>query len=107
MNIIEEFQREVAENIARLRGDLDLQAMSRMWVRAIAQYKYAYNFSWLGRPLIQFPQDMVALQEIVWRTRPDMIIETGIAQGGSLIYSGSLLELLGGDGRVAGVDIDI
>lgn len=107
MNPIEQFRDEVADNIARLREDHDLQALSRMWVRAIASYKYAYNFTWLGRPIIQFPQDMVALQEIVWRTRPDLIVETGVAHGGSLIYSASLLELLGANGRVVGVDIDI
>lgn len=107
MTPVEEFQREVADNVARLQADADLQAFSRMWVRAIAAYKYAYNFTWLGRPVIQFPQDMMALQEIVWRTRPDAIVETGVAHGGSLIYSASLLQLLGGDGRVVGVDVDI
>src|SRR5206468_9498521 len=69
--------------------------------------KYTYNFTWLGRPIIQMPQDMIALQEIVWRTKPELIIETGVAHGGSLIYSASLLELLGGNGRVLGIDIDI
>jgi len=101
------FAAEVVANIAGLKADSDLQALARMWVRAIAPYKYTYNFAWLGRPIIQFPQDMIALQEIVWKTRPDAIVETGVAHGGSLIYSASLLQLLGGDGRVVGVDIDI
>lgn len=107
MNPIEEFQQQVANNITGLKTDADLQALSRIWVREIAAYQYAYNFSWMGRPIIQFPQDMMALQEIVWNAKPDLIIETGIAHGGSLIYSASLLEMMGGDGKVLGIDIDI
>ena len=57
--------------------------------------QYSYNFSWMGRPIIQYPQDMVAMQEIIWTVKPDLIIETGIAHGGSLIYYASLLELIG------------
>lgn len=107
MNPEQQFREEVAGNIAGLRGDTDLQGMSRVWIREIARHRYAYNFTWLGRPIIQFPQDMVAIQEIVWRTQPDLIVETGVAHGGSLIHSASLLHLLGGNGRVVGVDIDI
>ena len=74
--------------------------------------KYSYNFSWLGRPIIQYPQDMIAMQELIWSIQPDLIIETGIAHGGSLIFYASLLELnaaCGGppDAEVLGVDIDI
>ncbi|HEV8283362.1 MAG TPA: cephalosporin hydroxylase family protein [Chitinophagaceae bacterium] len=68
--------------------------------------QYSYNFSWMGRPIIQYPQDMIAMQEIVWKVKPDLIIETGIAHGGSLIYYASLLELIG-KGEVLGIDIDI
>jgi len=68
--------------------------------------QYSYNFSWMGRPIIQYPQDMIAMQEIIWQIKPDLIIETGIAHGGSLIYYASLLELIG-KGEVLGVDIDI
>jgi cephalosporin hydroxylase len=107
MNEKEEFATEVTQNIRGLAGDLDLQALSRIWVREITPHKYAYNFTWLGRPIIQMPQDMMAVQEIVWRLNPELIIETGVAHGGSLIYSASLLELLGGGGRVLGIDIDI
>src|ERR1700733_11729750 len=70
-------------------------------------HKYTYNFTWLGRPIIQYPQDIVALQEIIWQVKPDLIIETGIAHGGSIIFSASMLELLGNNGRVIAVDIDI
>jgi len=68
--------------------------------------QYSYNFSWMGRPIIQYPQDMIAMQEIIWSLKPDIIIETGIAHGGSLIYYASILELIG-KGEVLGIDIDI
>jgi cephalosporin hydroxylase len=69
--------------------------------------KYSYNFSWMGRPIIAYPQDMIAMQEIIWDVKPDLIIEAGIAHGGSLVYYASLLELLGVEGLVLGLDIDI
>lgn len=90
----EAFRAEVEQNIDGLVADDDLQALSRTWVREVSPHKYAYNFAWLGRPAIQFPNDAWALQELVWQIRPDLIIETGIAHGGSLIYSASLLALL-------------
>lgn len=93
-NEIEGFKAEVAGNIAGLKQDRDVQALSRIWLREVTRHKYAYNFTWLGRPLIQFPQDMAAIQELVWRTRPDLIIEAGIAHGGSLILSASMLAML-------------
>jgi cephalosporin hydroxylase len=101
------FFAEVAANIQGLKEDTDVQALSRIWLREVTRHKYAYNFTWMGRPLIQLPQDMIAMHEIIWRVGPDLIIETGVAHGGSLIYYASLLELLGNDGRVIGVDIDI
>lgn len=119
---ISKFQAEVAANIAGLKMDTDVQALSRIWLREITRHKYAYNFSWMGRPLIQFPQDMSAMQELVWKVRPDLIIETGIAHGGSLVMNASLLAMLdytdaveqGGvikpsrpKRRVLGIDIDI
>jgi cephalosporin hydroxylase len=82
------------------RGALDL-------ITWTLKYKYSYNFSWMDRPIIQFPADILALQEIVWAVKPDLVVETGIAHGGSLVLFASLLELLGGDGRVIGVDIEI
>mgnify|MGYP001404398013 CR=1 FL=1 len=69
--------------------------------------KYSYNFSWMGRPIIAYPQDMIAMQELIWDIKPDLIIEAGIAHGGSLVYYASLLELIGGEGIVLGLDIDI
>ena len=94
MNEVEKFEAEVTQNIKSLSEDNDLQALSRIWVREISPHKYAYNFKWLGRPAIQFPQDQIALQELIWQVRPDLIIETGIAHGGSLTFSASMLALL-------------
>lgn len=71
------------------------------------RHRYSYHFTWMGRPIIQFPQDMVAMQELIWAIRPEVVIETGVAHGGSIIYYASLLELCGGDGVVIGIDIDI
>jgi cephalosporin hydroxylase len=94
MDAIKHFQNEVCENIEGLGRDLDLQALSRIWIREITPHKWAYNFSWLGRPAIQFPNDAWAMQELIWHMKPDLIIETGIAHGGSIIFSASMLSLL-------------
>jgi len=71
------------------------------------EYRYSYNFSWLGRPIIQYPQDVMAIQEVLWKVKPDLVVETGVAHGGSLMLTASLLELIGGPGQVVGVDIEI
>lgn len=122
MDQVRKFQEEVAENIASLSADKDLQALSRIWVREISSHRWAYNFTWLGRPAIQFPNDAWAIQELIWQIKPDLIIETGIAHGGSLILSASMLALLDiteaiesgmtmnpreSKRKVLGVDIDI
>ncbi len=88
-------------------ADENLRQATLRWIEAVAPYRYAYNFTWLGRPIIQTPQDIVALQELIWKCRPELIVETGIAHGGSLIFHASILELIGGDGRVLGIDVDI
>jgi cephalosporin hydroxylase len=95
------------ELIKRMGQDAKLKKLANEVFVAACDYRYSYNFTWLGRPIIQFPQDMVALQEIIWKVKPDLVIETGVAHGGSLIFSASILELLGGNGRVVGIDIDI
>lgn len=112
MDPIESFKSQVQENIDGLASDKDVHGLSRMWSRQTNRYGYTYNFSWLGRPIIQYPQDILAMQELIWSVQPDLIIETGIAHGGSLIFSASMLELnavCGGpkDAEVLGVDIDI
>jgi cephalosporin hydroxylase len=82
------------------------ELLSELWVKVGWNEKYAYTFSWLGRPIIQLPEDMVRTQEVLYRVRPTVVVETGVAHGGSLIYYASLLRVLGG-GRVIGVDIEI
>jgi cephalosporin hydroxylase len=102
-----QFEKRNAEKIKALGADKALRDASIQWITNSSKHEYSYHFSWLGRPIIQFPQDIVAMQEIIWRVKPDLIFETGIAHGGSLIFSASMLELIGGEGIVLGVDIDI
>ena len=81
-------------------------ALSRLWLTVGWSLKYSYQFSWLGRPIIQLPEDMIRVQELVYQVRPDVIVETGIAHGGGQVFFASLCKLLG-KGRVIGVDIEI
>ncbi|WP_028626531.1 cephalosporin hydroxylase family protein [Metapseudomonas resinovorans] len=106
MNATDPFDSDMQTQIEGLKADRDVQALSRIWLRETSPHRYVYNFKWMGRPIIQFPQDMMAMQEIVWATRPDLIIETGVAHGGSVLYYASLLELMG-HGEVIGIDIEI
>jgi cephalosporin hydroxylase len=89
-----DFEKEVAARLAAAPDNKVLQAASREFLLATIEARYSYNFSWQGRPIIQYPQDMVAMQELIWKVRPDLIIETGIAHGGSLIFSASMLAQL-------------
>lgn len=104
---MDDFEARNLEMSREMAADASLHERTREWFQRASRYEYSYHFTWLGRPIIQFPQDMVALQEIIWRIRPSLILETGIARGGSLIFSASMLELIGGEGRVVGVDVDI
>jgi len=106
-DVAQTFETECRENAAEMAADPTLREMSRDWIVATAPFKYTYNFSWMGRPVIQFPQDLLAMQEIIWHTKPDLIVETGIAHGGSIVFYASMLELLGGRGSVIGIDLDI
>jgi cephalosporin hydroxylase len=103
----EQFEAEKRARIASMAQDPSFRKLSRDWFDASCRHRYSYHFTWLGLPVIQYPQDLIAMQEIIWRTRPDMIVETGIARGGSLIFFASMLELIGAPGCVVGVDIDI
>lgn len=118
----QQFSSERAARLADYAQDSGFQNLSRQWLQQSMDKKYVYNFDWLGRPIIQYPQDMVAIQELVWTVRPDLIIETGIAHGGSLILSASMLAMLDmcdaiesgstldprqSARKVIGVDIDI
>jgi len=106
------FEQGMQERIKENSTNANLIDSTNQFVRNSITAKYSYNFSWLGRPIIQYPQDMIAMQELIWKVQPDLIIETGIAHGGSLIFSASMLELnaiCGGcqDAEVLGLDIDI
>ncbi len=90
-----------------MNADDNMRKLSQQWMDCSLKHKYSYHFRWLGVPIIQYPQDILAMQELIWNIKPDLIIELGIAHGGSLIFSASMLELLGGSGQVLGVDIDI
>lgn len=122
MDEIENFRARVARNIRNIGADADFLGMSNIWIRESIRHEYAQNFTWLGRPVIQVPQDQYAIQELIWACRPDLVIETGVAHGGSLILSASLLAMLdycdavaagavldpkASRRKVAGVDIDI
>jgi cephalosporin hydroxylase len=107
MNPIEEFKKERTDAIDAMSNDNDLKKKSVDWMLHADKYKYTYNFSWLGRPIIKYPQDIVLMQELMWNVKPDLIVETGIAHGGSIIFSSSMMELLGNGGKVIAVDIDI
>lgn len=101
------FEEECRTNAARMGADAELRALTQRWIDRASEHQYTYNFRWLGLPIIQYPQDVLALQELVWSVRPNLIVETGVARGGSAIFYASMLELLGGDGMVLGIDIDI
>lgn len=110
----QQFQADIDDRISKYRDSASLQQATRGFFNeiGIGKANYVYNFHWLGIPIIQIPQDIQALQEIIWQTKPDLIIETGVAWGGSLVFSASMLTLLESFGQidqaeVIGIDIDI
>ncbi len=118
----QQFSTERESRLLDYAQDDAFKTLSRQWLQMSMDKKYVYNYDWLGRPIIQYPQDMVAIQELVWTVRPDLIIETGIAHGGSLILSASMLAMLDmcdaiesgatinprqSKRKVIGIDIDI
>ncbi len=94
MNPLEEFKQEVKNNIQNLSLNREFQALSLEWIRESGRSRWSYNFRWMGRPAIQFPNDAWAMQELIWDVKPDLIIEAGIAHGGSLICYASMLAML-------------
>lgn len=117
-----EFEKEVAVRVTDNPKKPTLVAGTEAFLRASIEARYSYNFTWMGRPIIQYPQDMAAMQELIWRVRPDLIIETGIAHGGSLVFSaamlaqldlcdaieaGQMLDPRASRRKVLGIDIDI
>lgn len=107
MNEIEKFKKEVKERVTSYADKSRLQKTAHDFMEQSIIENYSYNFSWLGRPIIQYPQDILALQEIIWKCKPDLIIETGIAHGGSLIFNASMLKLIHKRALVLGIDIDV
>ena len=122
MSQVNSFSKQVDENVDGIGKDTYFSELTLNWLCQAIQHNYAHNFSWLGRPVIQIPQDLYAIQEIIFHVKPDLVIETGIAHGGSLIFSASMLALLdyadavtqekvldpkASKRRVVGVDIDI
>jgi len=108
MDPVDEFKSERKKDIDDMYLDKELKKKSLDWMIHADRYKYTYNYTWLGRPIIKYPNDMVVMQELIWEIKPDLIIETGIAHGGSIIFSASMLELIGArDSEVLAIDIDI
>lgn len=112
MDMHEQFRMECLKELERQGADKEARRLSDAWISYPGLNRYSYNFSWMGRPIIQYSQDIIAMQELVHTTQPDLIIETGIAHGGSLIFYASLLELNALCGcqqnfHVLGIDIDI
>ncbi len=122
MNPVEQFAQERKHICATLGGSAEAKRVTSAWITFAQANKYSYQFNWLGRPIIQYPQDIVAMQELIWSIKPDLIIETGIAHGGSLIFSASMLSQLdmcdaiergetidprASRRKVLGIDIDI
>jgi cephalosporin hydroxylase len=104
---LERFYREKSERIKAQGQSEGLKRSAMGFMRESIVSRYLYNFSWLGLPIVQFPQDLAALQEIIWETRPRLVVETGVAFGGSAIFYASMMELLGGDGQVLSIDVEI
>ena len=122
MTELEQFHKRNSEQIEKMSKNNDMAQLTKAWFEKANSFEYSYHFSWLSRPLIQYPQDIVAIQELIWKTKPDLIVETGIAHGGSLILSASMLALLdyceaietktnldpcASNRRVLGIDIEI
>lgn len=118
----QKFKQECKDRIALLGKNNDVAKITNQWLSSVYDLKYSYHFEHLGRPIIQHPQDMIAIQELIWEIKPDLIVETGIAHGGSLIMSASILALLDiceaidsdkminpkqSNRKVLGIDIDI
>jgi len=100
------FDKECSEEIEAMQEDETFQKTSVAWQLMANEHKYSYHFKWMGLPFIQMPQDIVAIQEVIWEEKPDFVIETGVARGGGVVFYASLLEAMG-HGYVIGIDIDI
>ena len=106
---IKDFELQCTNEIKAMKQDSTLREKSIDYLNRVGEHKYSYHFKWMGLPIIQFPQDIVAMQEIIWDIKPDFIVETGVARGGSIVFYASMLELLHGERnkKVIGIDIGI
>ncbi len=105
---IKKFFKERSKDISKMIKDKSFFNLSRKWLARSIYYKYNYNYTWLGRPIIKYPDDIVVMQEVLNKVKPDLVIETGIAHGGSVIFTASILKMIGKKNfKVIGIDIDI
>jgi len=100
-----EFEARKQCDIAAMAADAEFRELGRAWFTQSFRHRYSYNFRWMGLPIIQYPADIVAMQELIWQIKPRTIIETGVARGGSLVFYASMLELTGVQGTVIGVEL--
>tara|TARA_B100000989_G_scaffold296876_1_gene281099 strand:+ start:633 stop:1415 length:783 start_codon:yes stop_codon:yes gene_type:complete len=112
MNDEKEFKKKIDRQLKDQKKNRSINNLSKKWMKESIKSNYSYHFEWLGRPIIQYPQDIIAVQQILWETKPDLIIETGIARGGSLIFYASILDLISKCGgpsnfKIIGIDVDI
>tara|TARA_A100001035_G_scaffold144871_1_gene113987 strand:- start:106 stop:861 length:756 start_codon:yes stop_codon:yes gene_type:complete len=104
---VKQFFNQRKKDIKLMGKDQKLKDLTLEWMIKADKYKYTYNFTWMGIPIIKFPADMIIQQEIMWKLKPDLIIETGIAHGGSILFSAAMLAINGNGGEVVGIDNDI
>jgi cephalosporin hydroxylase len=103
-----QFEQERDARLQSYQSDATLKGASLAWSELAFTRGYSYNFEWMGRPIIQYPSDMIGLQEVIWQTQPDLIIETGVAHGGSLVMYAGLQQMMGiANAKVLGVEIDL
>lgn len=103
----DEFARSNEAEITALAADQEFRAVTQQWMERSIAHRYSYHFRWMGLPIIQYPQDMIAMQELIWTIKPDVIVECGVARGGSIVFYASLLQMLERGGRVIGIDVEI
>ncbi len=104
---LQAFDLKIKQNSLKISKDKIFHKKSLEWMIYAEKYRYVYNFKWMGLPIIKYPNDILALQEIIWSTKPDIIIETGIAHGGSIVFIASILNMINPKAKVIGIDLEI
>lgn len=103
----EEFKNQNILSINKMSQDEKFKKISKEWFNLSFEHRYSYHFEWLGMPIIQYPHDIICMQELIWNIKPQYIIETGVARGGSIIFYASMLKLINSTGKIIGIDVDI